>query len=399
MRAPLLECGSTVVSVGQTAQNPMIHGNNTQIHDLPAPMARSLELAAANRNATPPNPSVGCVITSADGAMLGHGFTQATGGPHAEIHALRDAQARGNAVVGATAYVTLEPCAHHGRTAPCCDALVAAGIGKVVAAIADPNPQVAGRGFARLQAAGVVVEVGPGAEAARELNLGFFSRMVRKTPWLRMKIAASLDGRTALNDGTSQWITSEPARADGHAWRARASAVLTGIGTVLEDDPQLDVQLVDCSRQPMLVIVDSALQTPLDARLWHSKRPVLIYGAVPDAPRQAALAERGATVVLLPGATVGGRSKVDLAAMLADLAVRDPVRRQGAENHPARRGPAAHPQRPRQLSNFLNRLWLHPPIAITRSKLQKWKTLKASSLSTCARCARTLQESARTCER
>ncbi len=286
-------------------------------------MQRALELAAAQRNATPPNPSVGCVITSADGAMLGQGFTQATGGPHAEIQALRDAQARGNAVAGATAYVTLEPCAHHGRTGPCCDALITAGIGKVVAAIADPNPQVAGRGFERLRAAGVVVEVGPGADAAREHNLGFFSRMIRKLPWLRIKVAASLDGRTALDDGTSQWITSAPARTDGQAWRARASAVLTGIGTVLEDDPQLDVRLVDCSRQPMLVIVDSLLQTPLKARLWHSARPVLIYGAMHDAQKQAALVERGATVVHMPGAPVGGRSKVDLAAMLADLAARE----------------------------------------------------------------------------
>ncbi len=286
-------------------------------------MQRALALATAGRNLTPPNPSVGCVITSADGAMLGQGSTQATGGPHAEIQALRDAQAKGHSVSGATAYVTLEPCAHHGRTGPCCDALAKAGIGKVVAAIADPNPQVAGRGFERLRAAGVVVEVGPGADAARELNLGFFSRMVRRTPWLRMKVAASLDGRTALDDGSSQWITSGPARTDGHAWRARASAVLTGIGTVLEDDPMLDVRLVECSRQPMLVIVDSQLQTPLNARLWQSGRSVLIYGAVRNAQKQAALAELGATVVLMPGAPVGGRTKVDLAAMLADLAARE----------------------------------------------------------------------------
>ena len=301
----------------------MIYGNEPQQHTLPAPMAKALELAATHRNATPPNPSVGCVITSTDGTILGQGFTQATGGPHAEIQALRDAQARGHTVAGATVYVTLEPCAHHGRTGPCCDALAAAGIAKVVAAIADPNPQVAGRGFARLREAGVVVEVGPGAAAARELNLGFFSRMVRKTPWLRMKVAASLDGRTALDDGSSQWITSEPARADGHAWRARASAVLTGIGTVLEDDPMLDVRLVECHRQPMLAIVDSQLQTPLDARLWQSGRAVLIYGAVRDAHKEAALAERGATVVLMPGAPVAGRTKVNLAAMLADLAVRE----------------------------------------------------------------------------
>ncbi len=301
----------------------MTHGLDPHPDDLPAPMARALELAAAHRNQTPPNPSVGCVITAADGTLLGQGHTQATGGPHAEIQALRDAQARGNQVSGATAYVTLEPCAHQGRTGPCCDALIAAGIGKVVAAIADPNPQVGGRGFARLQAAGVAVEVGPGAAAAREINLGFFSRMVRKTPWLRLKVAASLDGRTALDDGSSQWITSEAARTDGHAWRARASAVLTGIGTVLEDNPQLDVRLVPCTRQPMLVIVDSRLETPPDARLFLSTRPVLIYCAVRDAQKESALSAHGATIVHLPGQRSDGRAKVDLAAMLADLAVRE----------------------------------------------------------------------------
>ncbi|MEP6970461.1 MAG: bifunctional diaminohydroxyphosphoribosylaminopyrimidine deaminase/5-amino-6-(5-phosphoribosylamino)uracil reductase RibD [Betaproteobacteria bacterium] len=286
-------------------------------------MQRALELAGQAIGISEPNPRVGCVIVGANGQLLGSGSTQHPGGPHAEIVALRDADTRGHAIKGATAFVTLEPCSHHGRTGPCCDALVAAGVGKVVASIADPNPLVSGRGFARLRAAGVEVDVGVEAMKARELNIGFFSRMVRNKPWLRMKIAASLDGRTALDDGTSQWITSESARADGHAWRARASAVLTGIGTVLEDDPQLDVRRVECRRQPMLVIVDSRLQTPLGARLWHSERPVLIYGAVHDAQKEAALAAQGATVVLLPGAQAGGRTKVDLAAMLADLAVRE----------------------------------------------------------------------------
>lgn len=279
----------------------------------------ALRLAADSERLTSPNPRVGCVLVGADGRMLGQGHTQRAGGPHAEIMALRDAEARGHAVRGATAYVTLEPCAHHGRTGPCCDALVAAGIGKVVASLQDPNPKVAGQGFARLRAAGVEVEIGPGAAESRELNIGFFSRMVRKTPWVRMKIAASLDGQTALENGASQWITSEPARADGHAWRARACAVLTGIGTVLEDDPRLDVRLVDTPRQPHLVVVDSRLDTPLDAKLFLPGRQLYIYAAVVDEAKKAALQAKGATVVHCPGPG----HKVDLAAMLRDLAVRE----------------------------------------------------------------------------
>jgi diaminohydroxyphosphoribosylaminopyrimidine deaminase/5-amino-6-(5-phosphoribosylamino)uracil reductase len=301
----------------------MTNGNEPAHNVLAAPMASALELAARHCAITPPNPSVGCVITSPDGVVLGQGHTQPTGGPHAEIQALRDAQARGHSVRGAIAYVTLEPCSHHGRTGPCCDALAAAGIGKVVASIADPNPQVAGRGFARLRAAGMAVEVGMGADAAREINLGFFSRMLRRRPWVRMKIAASLDGKTALDDGSSQWITSEGARSDGQAWRARASAILTGIGTVREDDPQLDVRLADCTRQPMLVVIDSLLETPPDARLFTPPRPVLVYGAVRDASREASLAKRGATVMHMPDQPQGGRTKVDLNAMLADLAARE----------------------------------------------------------------------------
>ena len=272
---------------------------------------------------TSPNPRVGCVITSATGQELGQGHTQRAGGPHAEIMALRDAEAQGHSVVGATAYVTLEPCSHQGRTGPCCDALVAAGIKKVVASIADPNPKVSGQGFARLQAADIEVVVGPGATESREINIGFFSRMVRKTPWVRTKVAASLDGKTALENGVSQWITSEPARADGHAWRARACAVLTGIGTVLEDNPRLDVRLVDTPRQPHLVVVDSRLQTPLDAHLFIAGRAVYVYAAVPNALKKAALEAQGATVIYLPGQQAGTQDKVDLKAMLLDLAARE----------------------------------------------------------------------------
>lgn len=276
----------------------------------------ALSLARRSTGFTEPNPRVGCVIANAEGTVLGQGHTQPAGQPHAEVMALSDAAARGLSVKGATAYVTLEPCSHHGRTGPCCDALVAAGIGRVVASLEDPNPLVAGQGLARLRAAGVAVEVGPGAAASRELNIGFFSRMVRGRPWVRMKIAASLDGQTALANGRSQWITGEAARADGHAWRARAGAILTGLGTVLEDNPRLDVRLAPVGKQPPLVVVDSRLQTPPDAALFGvPDRPVWIYAAESRPTAQAALEGRGATVLHLPGH--GG--KVDLAALLNDL--------------------------------------------------------------------------------
>jgi diaminohydroxyphosphoribosylaminopyrimidine deaminase/5-amino-6-(5-phosphoribosylamino)uracil reductase len=229
---------------------------------------------------------------------------------------------------GATAFVTLEPCSHHGRTPPCCDALIAAGVARVVVATLDPNPLVAGRGVERLRAAGVAVELMPPGHAlsveARELNIGFFSRMIRQTPWVRMKAAASLDGNTALANGASQWITGEAARADGHAWRARACAVLTGIGTVLEDDPMLDVRLVQAHRQPHLVVVDSRLETPACARLFQAPaqgqtRQILIYCSGADTARRSELEALGATVIPMPGA--GG--KVDLPAMFADLARRE----------------------------------------------------------------------------
>lgn len=286
-------------------------------------LGQASELAQKGLGNTSPNPAVGCVVIGENGKALGHGHTQAAGGPHAEVMALRDAAARGNSVMVATAYVTMEPCSHHGRTGPCCDALIAAGIKKVVASIADPNPLVSGRGFEKLRAAGVEVEIlppdSPEAMASRELNIGFFSRMIRKTPWVRMKIAASLDGVIALNNGASQWITSEAARADGHAWRARSSAVLTGIGTVLQDNPRLDVRLIETPRQPHLVVVDSRLETPLDAHLFIAGRALFIYAAVPNDEKKAALEAKGATVVYLPGAS----GKVDLAAMMNDLARRE----------------------------------------------------------------------------
>jgi diaminohydroxyphosphoribosylaminopyrimidine deaminase / 5-amino-6-(5-phosphoribosylamino)uracil reductase len=281
--------------------------------------AEALRWAGKSISLSSPNPRVGCVLGNHRQELLGQGHTQQVGGPHAEIMALRDAAARGNSVKGATAYVTLEPCCHQGRTGPCCDALIAAGIKKVVVSIEDPNPLVAGQGIARLRAAGIEVEVGPGAAESRELNIGFFSRMIRKTPWVRMKMAASLDGTTALANGQSQWITSEDARTDGHAWRARSCAVLTGIGTVLEDNPRLDVRLVETPRQPHLVVVDSRLETPLDAHLFIAGRALFIYAAGQNAAKKAALEARGATVIYLPDAN----GKVDLAAMMKDLARRE----------------------------------------------------------------------------
>ena len=290
-------------------------------------LEQALALAKHCLILTSPNPRVGCVIADIFGKALGQGHTQEAGAAHAEVMALRDAKTQGYCVKGATAYVTLEPCSHHGRTGPCCDALIAAGIKKVVASIADPNPLVSGQGFARLRAAGVDVEVLPSddplAIESRELNIGFFSRMIRKTPWVRLKMAVSLDGKSALENGVSQWITSEAARTNGHAWRARACAVLTGIGTVLTDNPRLDVRLVDTPRQPHLVIVDSRLETPLDAQLFIAGRACYIYAAIQNDLRKAALEARGATVIYMPGREPGTERKVDLAAMLRDLAARE----------------------------------------------------------------------------
>lgn len=285
-------------------------------------MDQALALAAQARLICPPNPAVGAVLMSPDGRLIGSGHTQVRGGPHAEVMALRDAQARGESTRGATAYVTLEPCSHHGRTGPCCDALIAAGVGRVVASLQDPNPLVAGQGFARLRAAGVEVEIGPGEVAARELNIGFFSRMTRGRPWVRSKIAGSLDGRTALDNGASQWITAPEARADGQLWRARADAVLTGIGTVLEDDPLLnvrDAQGVPAPRQPMLVVLDSQLRTPPTARLLTLDRPCLLVTTVADKARHAPYLDRQAEVMLLPNPD----GRIDLMALMSELGRRE----------------------------------------------------------------------------
>jgi len=273
-------------------------------------MARALQLAERGMWTTTPNPRVGCVLTR-DGEVIGEGWHEKAGEPHAEVNALR---AAGERVRGATAYVTLEPCSHHGRTPPCAEALVAAGVSRVVAAMSDPNPLVAGKGLAMLRAAGIEATSGLLENEARELNIGFISRMTRGRPWLRLKAAASLDGKTALNNGVSQWITGPDARRDGHRWRARACAVLTGIGTVRDDDPQLLVRDVETTRQPLRVVVDSRLETPLSARILQGG-PVLVAVAVDDEKRANLLRAAGAEVLLLPNAA----GKVELKDLLEEL--------------------------------------------------------------------------------
>lgn len=279
-------------------------------------MAHALQWAAKGLFITTPNPRVGCVIVK-DNRIIGEGHTQPAGQPHAEVQALKDAANRGADVRGATAYVTLEPCSHHGRTPPCADALIAAGVARVVAAVADPNPLVAGQGLAALQAAGIDVACGLMEQEARELNIGFFSRMQRGKPWVRMKAAASLDGKTALHNGQSQWITSQAARDDGHAWRARACAILTGIGTVKEDDPQLNVRAVDTPRQPRRIVIDSHLQISPDARVLAGGG-TWIVAAHADPDKQARLREQGAEIIVLPNA----HGKVDLPALMLELGLR-----------------------------------------------------------------------------
>ncbi|KAI3606788.1 Diaminohydroxyphosphoribosylaminopyrimidine deaminase [Cupriavidus necator H850] len=284
-----------------------------------AAMQQALALAARGMFNTTPNPRVGCVLVK-DGQVIGQGFTQPAGQDHAEIQAMKDALARGLDPAGATAYVTLEPCSHFGRTPPCADALVRAGVARVVAAMEDPNPSVSGRGLQRLREAGVDVRCGLLEKEARDLNIGFVSRMTRGLPWVRVKVAASMDGGTALHDGTSQWITGQAARDDGHAWRARACAILTGIGTVRDDNPALTVRAIATLRQPQRVLVDSRLEVPLDARILtpdtsEFAKPVLVFCAVEDRQRQRALESRGAEVVVLPNP----HGKVELRRMLEEL--------------------------------------------------------------------------------
>lgn len=280
-------------------------------------MALALEWAAKGMYITAPNPRVGCVIVR-DGEVIGAGHTQPAGQAHAEIQALRDAAARGKEVAGATAYVTLEPCSHYGRTPPCSKALVEAGLGRVVAAMGDPNPLVAGRGMAQLEAAGIATASGLLADEAYELNIGFFSRMRHGRPWVRLKTAASLDGMTALENGESQWITGPEARQDGHAWRARACVILTGIGTVKADDPQLTVRGVEGARQPRRVIVDSRLEIDLAAKILQGD-PCWMVAAVPDAEKEAQLRAAGHEVLLLANA----HGKVDLPALMLELGRRE----------------------------------------------------------------------------
>ncbi|MBL8383603.1 MAG: bifunctional diaminohydroxyphosphoribosylaminopyrimidine deaminase/5-amino-6-(5-phosphoribosylamino)uracil reductase RibD [Burkholderiales bacterium] len=288
-------------------------------------MRRALELAERGLHSTSPNPRVGAVVVK-DGRAIGEGFHQVAGEAHAEVNAVRDARSRAGheAVRGATVYVTLEPCNHHGKTPPCADFLVSEGVARVVAAMEDPNPRVAGTGFDRLRAAGIDVRVGLLAQEAQELNVGFVSRMSRGLPWTRLKVAASLDGKTALANGESQWITGPQARRDGHAWRARACAVLTGIGTVIEDDPQLNVRDVVTPRQPIKVVVDSALRTPPSARVLGEGR-VLIACAIDDAAARRRLEDAAAArecaleFLVLPDA----RGQVDLGALVRELGRRE----------------------------------------------------------------------------
>ena len=266
---------------------------------------------------SPPNPAVGAVLVK-DGRLIGRGHTQRTGGPHAEVMALADARSRGESTEGATAYVTLEPCSHYGRTPPCALALGRAKVARVVAAMRDPNPRVAGRGLAMLEAAGVECACGLFEEEAWEANVGFFTRMTRGTPWVRMKWAMTLDGRTAFPDGRSQWITGPEARMDTHRWRGRAGAVATGIGTVLADRPQMNVRLPDQVRQPLRVVVDPRLEMPEDAPILHSPGGRVLVFAAGDRPRRAALERAGAEVRVLPDAR--DPNHVDLAEMLLELA-------------------------------------------------------------------------------
>jgi diaminohydroxyphosphoribosylaminopyrimidine deaminase/5-amino-6-(5-phosphoribosylamino)uracil reductase len=275
-------------------------------------MARALRLAERGLYTTSPNPRVGCVLVR-ENKVVGAGWHERAGEPHAEVHALR---AAGKLARGATAYVTLEPCSHHGRTPPCADALIAAGISRVVTAMQDPNPLVAGQGLKKLRAAGIEVECGLMETAARELNIGFVSRMTRGTPWVRSKIAASLDGRTALANGASKWITGDAARRDVQHWRARSCAVLTGIGTVLADDPKLNVRELPTGRQPLRVVLDSQLRIAPEAAILSGG--TLVYTVSSDVNKLMELQANGAEVVTLAGAN----GKVDLSAVLRDLGQR-----------------------------------------------------------------------------
>jgi diaminohydroxyphosphoribosylaminopyrimidine deaminase/5-amino-6-(5-phosphoribosylamino)uracil reductase len=276
-------------------------------------MARAIALTERGRDTATPNPSVGCVIVK-DGRVIAEGWHERAGEPHAEARALAAAT---ESPEGATVYLSLEPCSHHGRTPPCAEALVAARVARVVAALEDPNPQVKGRGVERLRAAGIRVDVGLMAAEAAEAHRGFLARMARGRPWMRIKAAASLDGRIALANGESRWITGEEARRDAHRLRARSCAILTGIGTVLRDDPELTVRHVAVTRQPRRYVIDSRLDLPLTAKLLTGE-PITIFTVSDDRVRRAALAARGAEIVEVPREG----EKTDLAAIARLLAER-----------------------------------------------------------------------------
>lgn len=276
-------------------------------------MANALQLARLGLKSSHPNPRVGCII-SLDGKMVGSGWHKKTGEPHAEINALRDA---GDKTAGATAYVTLEPCSHHGRTPPCVEALINAKITRVVFAIEDPNPDVNGNGCQRLIDAGIEVQSGLMAAQAEELNAGFLKRMSQGRPWVRIKLAQSLDGHIGLANGESQWISGPEARADVQNWRARADVILTGIGTVLADDPSLNLRNDKNARQPMRVIVDSHWRTPANARLLGLPGKVLIAGLT-EIPVPESLTETSAECLGLPAS----EGRVDIRVLLAELAQR-----------------------------------------------------------------------------
>lgn len=284
-------------------------------------MAEALAQAQNALYLSNPNPRVGCVIVK-HGQVIGRGFTQQVGGHHAEVQALADAKARGFDPSDSSVYVTLEPCNHTGRTPPCVDALIDAKPARVIVAMEDPNPLVSGKGLERLEVAGIEVLCGLMQSEAQALNLGFISRMTRGLPWVRLKIAASLDGKTALPNGTSQWITGSLARADGHHWRAQACAILTGIGTVKEDDPSLNVREVETVRQPSRIIVDSKLETPLDAKILSNpdQSGVIIVCAnlIDQESQQKAKAFQDRGVEVLAMANEFG--KVDLPRLFAYLA-------------------------------------------------------------------------------
>lgn len=277
-------------------------------------MAHALRLAERGLCTTTPNPRVGCLIVK-DGKVIGEGWHERAGGPHAEVHALRQA---GAAAQGADVYVTLEPCSHHGRTPPCAQALVDAGVQRVVAAMGDPNPRVDGGGLALLRVRGITIACGLMEAQARQLNPGFISRMTRGRPWLTLKVAASLDGRTALANGVSQWITGAAARSDVQRWRARSCAILTGIGTVLADDPQMTVREFDIGRQPLRVVVDSRLRIPLDRKILHGGN-TLIACLAGRGQKVASLRALGASVLELPA----NDGQVCLARLMQSLAERE----------------------------------------------------------------------------